>query len=221
MKLIVSYNPDKDAENHVRAICDSTYLAHGRQDMKEKLLASVESDAIRSALSSGGSREEIKAMVTKLLSEAPGRAVLDEKAKKLEAAWGSLGDQVIFQIESIYDKDWPFDEIYVDLTTLPICPYDYKGRRIFVHALPSPQAQLRILSHELNHFMFYDTYAGGLVATLDREKLELLKESLTIFTNPEQEGKPNERPLRGYFLEKRIRSVEEAVAAGKEFLAGA
>jgi len=54
--------------------------------------------------------------------------------------------------------------------------------------------------------------------TLGKERYELLKESLTFFSNPEQGGKPNEKPLRELFLSKVWGSLDEAIVAGTELL---
>lgn len=220
MNFTATYDPAKDAENHVRAIFDAAYMTYGREGMREKLLLAVESDAVRATLSEGGEREGVLAKITELLANSPGRPLLEDKARKLEAAWAKLGGQVIFQLEALFNNDWPFEAVHVDLTTLPICPYDFKARQIFVHGAPGAQAQLRILSHELNHFMFYWVYAKDLMNKLGQEKFELLKESVTIFTNPEQVGKPNEEPLRKLYLEKHVRNLDGAVRLGAEYLLG-
>jgi hypothetical protein len=214
MKLTVTYEPAKDAENYIRAIFDNAFLKHGRVDMKEKLLASVESIPIKNVLTSNVTRDIALKTTIKLLSDAPIRITMEENAKKLKSAFTAIGEQLIFQLETLYKQDWPFEKIHVDLTTLQICPYNFKERRIFIHGLPNTQTQLRILSHELNHFMFYNVYAEALKDKLTHEQFELLKESLTIFTNPEQSGKPNEEPLRQLYINKKIRTVDHAVMIG-------
>lgn len=50
MNITVSYTPEKDAENHVRAIFDNIYNTYGRTDMKERLLAKVELDTVKQIL---------------------------------------------------------------------------------------------------------------------------------------------------------------------------
>ena len=223
MHLTVSYDPAKDAENHVRAIFDAAYTSRGRGDMRERLLPGVRLEAVRAALVEGGERDVVLAKVTDLLAAAPDCAAIESGGvTSLENAWAKFGDQVIFQIEALYGRDWPFESVHVDLTTLSICPYNFKERRIFVHYKDSSPSglreQLRILSHELNHFMFYTVYAEELSEKLDREKFELLKESVTIFTNPEWSGSPDEEPLRKLYIEKRARTLDEAVRVGVEFL---
>ena len=218
MKLTAIYDPAKDAENHIRAIVDAAYLTHGRVGMKEQLIAAVELKAVRTVLTKGGERNDLLDKMTTLFTKDRGRPLLEEKARQLEAAWVRLGDQVIFQLEALYGRDWPFEAVHIDLTTLPICPYDYKARQIFVHAMPGTQTQLCIISHELNHFMFYWVYSKKLKEKLGRERFELLKESVTIFTNPEQTGKPNEEPLRKLYVKKRVRTLDEAVKVGVDYL---
>lgn len=71
--------------------------------------------------------------------------------------------------------------------------------------------------HELNHFMFYRYYLK-LRDKLGIEKFELLKESITLFTNPEREGKPDEAPLRRLFMGKSYKNMDEAIKDGATYL---
>lgn len=65
--------------------------------------------------------------------------------------------------------------------------------------------------------MFYHYY-DGIRTKLGEEKYELLKESITFFSNPEQEGKPNEEQLRALFLSRVWDDLDEAVEAGVDLL---
>ena len=219
MKLTASYNPARDAENHVRAIYDQIYKSHGRTDMREKLLGQVESPAIREALEQAKTREEALERVTAELTgiHQKNNGELGVKAEKLMAAWEKAGKQIEWQLAFLYQQKFSFEEVSIDLTTIPICPYNFKTKQIFVHAKAPVQIQLNILAHELNHFMFY-FYYHKLREELGDDKFELLKESLTLFTNPEQAGKPDEKPLRGLFLSKSYNNLNEAIEDGKRLL---
>ncbi len=218
MKLTVIYDPAKDAENYVRSIFDSSYRTYGRENMKQRLLDSIKLEAVRDTLTIGTDREEVLKKITELLAGQADRPALDEKAKQLEGAWNRVGDQIIFQLEMLYGLECPFESVHIDLTTLQMCPYNFNKKQIFVDAGRGMQMQLRILSHELNHFFFYSVYAEELMDKMGKEKFELLKESVTIFTNPETSGYPDEQLLRKLFIEKRVRSLDEAVRVGVEFL---
>lgn len=218
VNITVSYTPAKDAENHVHAIFDNVYNTYGRTRMKERLLTKVELDVVKKILETGENRDEALQAITTMFTDRSDRGALEQKAKDLEATWSKLGDQIVLQLEALYNQNCPFDIVHIDLTTLPICPYNFKEKQIFVHAAPGIQTQLRILSHELNHFFFYHVYSNDLGQKLGKEKFELLKESMTIFTNPEQGGKPDEEPLRKLYIKKRTRSLNEAVKIGSDFL---
>lgn len=62
--------------------------------------------------------------------------------------------------------------------------------------------QLQILTHELNHFMFY-YYFGALKERLGKERFESIKEALTVFTNPEEKGYPAQQKLRAWLTEQK------------------
>lgn len=218
MKLIITYDPARDAENHMRSIFDAAYIPHGRVNFTETILGMVKNKEIKNILLDKGDRTEMLNKITALLAESNDRKKIEEDAHNLISAWNRLGDQVVFQLESLYNRAWPFEIMHVDLTTLPMCPYDFNAKRIFIHAGTDTQRQLRILSHELNHFLFYVVYTKELFERLGQEKFELLKESMTIFTNPEQSGKPNEAPLRQLYIKKAVKSINEAVAVGADWL---
>ncbi len=220
MQINFSYDPARDAENYVRAVFEFSYLSHGRVNLREELLSGITNDEIRGYIENGKDKDNVMNNVANALSSEAGRLECEAKAVQLSEAWDELGDQIVLTLESLYDMDNPFDEVTVDLTTLIICPYNFKERQIYVSAKPSVQFQLRILLHELNHFFFYWKYAKDYSEKLGKEKFELLKESMTIFTNPEQNGKPNEGPLRKHFIENKVRTIDEAVKLGTEFLLG-
>jgi hypothetical protein len=218
MILTISYFPKKDAENYIRTFFDHAYEYFGQNERTQKLLNEISLPEIKSIFLEGKDRNATFESVTKILESNPSIPELIQKAKALEEIWKKLGDQIVFQLESLYGINCPFGEVHVDLTTLTVCPYDYKNKQIFVHALPGPQAQLRILSHELNHFFFYYKYTEQLSHVLNREQFELLKESLTIFTNPEQAPKPNEISLRKQYIDLKAKTIDEAVEIGRTFL---
>lgn len=219
MKLTASYNPKRDAENHVRAIYDQIYKSYGRADMREKLLGQIKSSAIKEALEQAKTREEALGRIAVELENIhqQNNGELSAKAEKLTNAWEKVGKQIEWQLSFLYQQKFPFEEVVIDLTTIPMCPYDFKAKRIFVHAQAPTQIQLSILAHELNHFMFY-FYYPKLRDELGDAKFELLKESLTLFTNPEQTGKPDEMPLRELFMSKSYANLDEAIEDGKQFL---
>ncbi|MFA5130338.1 MAG: hypothetical protein WC477_05505 [Patescibacteria group bacterium] len=219
MLLTVSYDPDRDAENYVHSIYERAYSAHGRTDFIENLIKSIESVEIKTALKESASREEALKTITTLLTQQYKNSSddLDKKAKKLEEEWKRIGTQIEWQLAFLYQKPFLFEAIHVDLTSIPICPYHFNERRIFIYTKEPVGIQLSILMHELNHFMFYQYYQQ-LLKKLGKENFELLKESLTLFTNPEQMGKPHEQPLRDLFLSKTYNNLHEAIEDGALFL---
>lgn len=41
---------------------------------------------------------------------------------------------------------------------------------------------------------------------------------MTIFTNPEQSGKPDEEPLRKLYIENHVRTLDKAIDIGTNYL---
>lgn len=217
MLLLTTYSPAKDAENYVRTLFDLAYKHHGDVKRNQAILEGITIDGIRGILADATNRETALECITELLEGHSERSNLEQKAASLQNEWLTRGKQIIFQLEALYGLPCPFDQIDIDLTTIPSCPYDYAKKRIFVHAEPGIQTQFRILSHELNHFFFYFKYAKSLSSRLEKRQLETLKESLTVFTNPEQRPYPEAAPLVEKYIAKGIKTIEDAIEAGVEF----
>lgn len=109
-------------------------------------------------------------------------------------------------------KRIPFKTIKVHLSSLSICPYSYRKRWIIVFAEAKVERQIQILIRELNHFMFY-FYFGRLEDELGKEKFESLKGVLTVLTNPEEKGYPDQKGLR-LWLTKQKKTIPKIIESG-------
>ncbi len=218
LNLTASYSPDIDAENYTRAFFDNYIISHGRGDMAEYLKKLIKNENILTILNNSKDGNSAKASLTNLFTNNDENKSLQDIALKFESEWLNLGDQIIFTLENLFKISCPFEAVHIDLTTLRLCPYDYRKKRIFVYANTDIQSQMRIILHELNHFFFYSLYHNLPLKKHNHEMYELLKESLTLFSNPEQTGKPNEKQLREYFIKNNIDSIEKAVDLGSIYL---
>jgi len=217
MILDVKYSIEKDADTYVNFIFNFKSFKHGRDDIQATLLAKLEptlQDIIKNASNDTDAHEKISGYLEAKYKEDP--TVIDESIKKLKTAWDKVGKNIINSLEFLYGKSFPFDTVGAYITTNNIFPYNYEQRYFFVN-YKFLNSQLATAKHELNHFMFY-RYYPHLKEKLSKEYFELLKESLSFFSNPDQEGKPNEQPLRELFLSKIWSNLDEAVTAGVEYL---
>lgn len=218
MRLITKYDVEKDAENYLNSVVNFKHLPHGRKNIQKQLLSYV-SEEVKKIIATNQSEEEVKKLLTTYLSKfsKDNDKLIKKNIEKLNKAWESLGEQITKNLEFFFQKPFPFEEITVYLTTLPISPYNYEQRYFYVFHRAMSKIQLRVATHELCHFMFYYYYTD-IKTTLVGEKYELLKESITFFTNPESPGKPNEKPLRDLYKSKEWGSLDEAIRAGWEHL---
>jgi len=217
MKLIVDYSLEKDAKTYVDFVYTFKALKHGRKDPKSKLFEKLDpklQNIIKNAKDEGMAYEQVFNHLKSIYDNEPSK--INNSIKRLHDAWREVGNNIIRSLEFLYQKPFPFETVTAYLTTNNIFPYSYKERFFFVN-YKFLMPQLGVAKHELNHFMFY-YYYPKLMEILGKERYELLKESLTFFSNPEQSGKPNEKPLRELFLSKVWGSLDEAIAAGTELL---
>lgn len=214
MKLNITYSPEKDAQNHVNTVYKFRFLKHGREDIQQKLLSKLPSklqEVITSATSDTDAHDKILKFLKAWQKQQPN--LINNSINNLQFYWNKTGSAIIKSLEFFYQKPLPFDEITIYLTMAPISPYSFEGKYIFIFAQIPPMGQVGTILHELNHFMFYHYYPE-LKDKLGEEKYELLKESLTFFTNPNQIGKPDEDKLRQLYASKNWSSVEEIINAG-------
>jgi len=218
VKMEVVYSTEKDADNYVRTIFKGIPFTHGRDNLKEKLLSWLDNDLqnlITNAVNADDAYNKVHVYLQNQSQEILEK--IDKSKQNLQGAWDLYGEQSIKFLEFLYQQSFPFDNLIAYLTTNNICPYDYTEHSFYVGYKAATSAQLRTAVHELNHFMFY-YYYPHLGKDLDQEKYELLKESLTFFSNPEKRGNPNESGLRKLFMSRSWNNLKEAIEAGATFL---
>src|SRR3989344_7387465 len=202
MDIRLNYSLERDIGNYVNALYRFKWLKHGRGDIQEKLLAPFPKPFkhhLEKAKNENQARQVSAVLLEKSYTERKRR--FSKVAKKLEYAWQKEGSKIEKKLQDVFTKKIPFKKINFYLTSLPICPYNYKERWIMIFANIPTERQLQILTHELNHFMFY-YYFGNLESELSKEKFESLKEALTVFTNPEEKGYPAQQKLRAWLVKE-------------------
>jgi len=217
MNLNIKYSAEKDAKTYLNFIRNFKSFKHGRANIQGKLMKGID-ESLQTLLLSEEPDDVVFEKVVEYLEQSYKNdpKPIEDSISKLASSWATVGENIIFSLEFLYGKPFPFDDVTMYLTTSNIYPYNYK-QRYFYATYKFLSAQHNIAIHELNHFMFYFYYPERDIK-LSTENYELLKESLTIFTNPSKEGKPNEKPLRDLFKSKIWKSLDEAIQAGIEFL---
>lgn len=141
---------------------------------------------------------------------------IEKNIMQLGKSWKEIGNENIANLENFYGKRCPFDKVSVFITTNIFCPYNYEERYLYIQT-GSLVDQLDTIQHELNHFMFY-YYYPKLERKLGKNKYELLKESLTFFTNPNQSGYPDEKRLRELYTTKKWGNIDEIIEVASKLL---
>lgn len=110
MRLTVTYDPAKDAENYIKAIFDQAYRSFGRLDLREKLLGKIESKTVKRILQKVADRSAALDQVTKELTRAntTSHTKLTLNAEKLMAAWISVGPQIKWKLAFLYGRPFSF-----------------------------------------------------------------------------------------------------------------
>jgi hypothetical protein len=215
--LIVKYSVEKDTETYVDFVYQYKAFRHGNEDRQKNLLKSLDNELqeiIKTADNEDNAYKAIKECLQKRYDSDT--TLMNNHIKMLVERWNNIGANIIYFLEFLYHKPFPFDEITVYLTTNNICPYSYEKRYFFTN-YKFVTEQIDTAKHELNHFMFY-YYYNNLKEKMSEEKYDLLKESLALFSNPNQLGKPNETPIRKLYKSKLWLDLDDAIAAGYEYL---
>lgn len=224
MNLTPQYLPEKDAWNYLSHLTITPEEFYGRKNVYQDVLDQAPEKIRELFLPTVNiplSEKERSEKVVEILKQEyeKERELSEMKAQKLLNLWEKTTAQTAAYLSYIFQKPFPFTErtLIGYFTSLWICPYDYQEFSIFISMKAAPREQIRGIIHELNHFMFY-YYYPDLHNDLKPGNYELLKESLTFFTNPEQPGYPGEKPLRNLYASKRWESLDRAIKEGAEFL---
>ena len=218
MKLYIQYSLGKDTENYLNGVFEFKHLKHGRENIREDLLAKID-PVLRNKIEKAVNKEDAQKAIFDFLSKwrKENSKFIESVIKNLKSEWNLSSQETIKKLETLYQKQFLFDKTTIYLTSLPLCPYSYKEKYLFVYLRDSAEKQVKTILHELNHFMFY-FYYPELKKKLGHEKYELLKESLSYFSNPGEKGKPNEKGLRELYASKDWKNLDEAIKSGLDFL---
>ncbi len=214
MDIKVSYSLDLDVWNYLRSVYKFVWYKHGRDNLQDKFFSALP-ERVRIDLKNSKSEKQARNIIKDFLSQnlESRKAKYSVVAQELKSAWVKNGSQIENRLQKIYGRKIPFKQIKIYLSSLPICPYNFEKKWIMVFGGAIPERQLQILTHELNHFMFY-YYFGNLKKELGKEKFESLKEALTVFTNPEEKGYPAQQKLRAWLV-KQKKSIPEIIQDNK------
>lgn len=224
MKLSLSYSPKVDAINYIRFLTREPSLSYGRENVSQNILEQTP-EKIKELFSGENTRKfsdsELQEKIIEILSQEYQREkdLYETKETKLLDLWEKTSFQAEAFLSNIFQRPFPFSSktLVGNLTSLWVNPYNYSEFSVFISMKASPREQIRGIIHELNHFMFY-YYYPELRDSLGFEKYELLKESLTFFTNPEWQGFPAEKSLRELYASKMRDRLKNAINEGSELL---
>lgn len=202
MKFIVKYSLQKDLNNYLARLYNKNRYSYGRAPdfILKKFPLSFQQQIKKSK-----SVESITTIIKKYWQETRPKNFfyhIKTTVKDTEKVLNQNKKTIIGKLESVYSQKFPFKEITVFLTTLPICPYNYQERWFMVSSTDKKKI-INTATHELNHFMFYYLYADFLKQkNIPTKKIEIIKEALAVLTNPE--GNPEKPDILP--LEKIVRS---------------
>jgi len=219
MLFLASYFQPKDIQNYLNSVWKFNYQKYGRQNHQNWLLKYYP-ESFQDNIKKSKTKNEAKKIIKKFLDSLPQNFYkkLDNSIKEIEINLNKNTNKIISKLENIYNKKFPFKEIKVYITTAPIFPYNYKQRWFMIGRNLSPQKQVDVALHELNHFMFYYYFTKKL-KHLSREKFETIKESLAILTNPKSSNKPLVKSLEKIVLRNENKSIDEIISiVSKEFI---
>ncbi len=210
----VNYSLEKDALNYLSSLWKLRYLKHGRRFLSENLSNGFPNEFIRGLKAIDDKPTARKYVSDYLRVQHPFfREYINRVQKRSQNTLNEEASEIALSLEKVYGLRFPFNQIGVYITTLKICPYDYPERWFMISVYGDPKSHLNTALHELNHFMFY-YYFGKLRGELGHEKFESLKEALTVFTNPDEEGYPAQRRLRAW-LARQKGTISEIIREGK------
>lgn len=211
-RVIFDYNLEKDEENYIGSLYRLRRLSHGRrnyQKMAGRYLFPEDYQAILTARNEEEAKEIVKRIIGELLGQNKEMFILVRHS--LEKAWREKEKRFFILLENFFEKPLYFKKVDAFFTTLPVCPYNRRENWFMVSFRYGLEEQLKTIFHELMHFMFLGYYWNYTYQALGgtSEKVEIIKEALTVFLNTDcfrevntvcDQGYPKEKRLREYLL---------------------
>jgi len=141
----------------------------------------------------GKSFKEAKPKILAYYKDAYDSKFIPVFLNSIENAWMIVENEFYKRLKNITGKDFVKKEVVVYLTFATRCPYNYDGGNnngdwFMVSFWSDLYDAVSTIAHELMHFHFFDNYAEEVVEEIGEEKMEDLKESLTVFLNLEFRG---------------------------------
>ena len=148
MRIYIQYSVNKDAENYLNGVFEFKHLKHGRENIREDLLAKIDS-ILRSKIEKSKNKEDAQKLIFDFLTEwqKENSEFIESVIKNLEHGWNMVGQETIKKLETLYKKQFQFNKITIYLTSLPLCPYSYKEKYLFVYIKDSAERQVKIILH--------------------------------------------------------------------------
>lgn len=227
--VVFKYDREKDVYNYLNSVYKFKWLHHGRNvdDWVVRFLFPEDLEMIKAAKNEEMARISIRYVVKKVIRRS--KLEFGEIENSLEKAWFPKEKLYFKKLGLFYNKPIFFPNVTAFMTTLPICPYSLKERWFMVSYRFCLEEQIRTVCHELMHFMFLYYYGNSALVKLgSKEKVEVLKEALTVFLNTDfkgiipvpDRGYPQEKQLRDFLLQERKgkQSFIALMDAGIEYL---
>lgn len=227
--VVFKYDREKDIYNYLNSVYKFNWLHHGREvdNWVVRFLFPEDLERIKTAKDEDAAQLIIKRIVEKIVRRS--KYEFSKTKNSLEEIWSQKEKLYFKKLELFYNKPIFFSKVTAFMTTLPICPYSLKDRWFMVSYRFCLEEQIRTVCHELMHFMFLHYYGNLALEKLgSKEKMEILKEALTVFLNSDfketisvpDRGYPQEKLLREFLLQERSkkRSFATLMEIGIEYL---
>jgi len=182
LKLNISYDIEKDAENYLKTIYNFEYPDDGCNiKYFSRFLYPSQLNEIKKAKD----KDEAKNIILNILQKwyTNNKLLIEMDANILYRLWEHKRETYKKGVEKIYGKSLNWRNISVFFTTIEICPYNFKERWFMTSIRSGIELQLQLIFHELFHFVFYEYYYSYCKEKLNDSQFHNLKESLIVLLN--------------------------------------
>lgn len=104
-------------------------------------------------------------------------------------------ENIIDELEKIYQIKLNYKKIVIYMTTFPRCPYNYKEKWFMVNIFENQDNQITTVKHELNHFFFHKKF-GAEERKIGFENFHRIKEAFTVISLPNERGYSKHQNIR-------------------------
>ena len=154
------YDPKKDATVYMMTAVNESINTLGIQDYHKRVMERMDPDLRNVVEDPQQTKDSLPGTIEKFLQDRyeANKEYVQKYLGYLREAFNQASPKIIRNLQTLYGKEFPFDQVDIYISTSSACPYDEIKGNFAVTAFGGFKKDFRnpvdIGLHEMNHFMW-------------------------------------------------------------------